>query len=63
MVAPKVVIVGGGIGGVNAAQSLAGFADVTVIDRSDQWHSSVMSILDLGHSCLCILDIGVATML
>ena len=33
MAAPKVVIVGGGIGGVNAAQQLADFADVTLIDR------------------------------
>ena len=33
MAAPKVVIVGGGIGGVTAAQQLEGFADVTLIDR------------------------------
>lgn len=35
MPAPKVVIVGGGVGGVAAAQQLAKlkFADVTVIDR------------------------------
>ena len=35
MAAPKIVIVGGGIGGVSAAQQLAkaNFADVTVIDR------------------------------
>ena len=34
MAAPKVVVVGGGIGGVTAAQQLEGFADVTLIDRS-----------------------------
>lgn len=33
MTALKVVIVGGGIGGVTAAQQLEGFADVTLIDR------------------------------
>ncbi len=35
MAAPRVVIVGGGVGGVSAAQQLAkaNFADVTVIDR------------------------------
>ena len=37
MAPPRVVIVGGGIGGVTAAQQLAGFADVTLIDRQDQW--------------------------
>jgi len=35
MAAPRVVIVGGGVGGVSAAQQLAkaNFANVTVIDR------------------------------
>ncbi len=35
MAAPRVVVVGGGVGGVSAAQQLAkaNFADVTVIDR------------------------------
>lgn len=34
MASPKIVVVGGGIGGVTAAQPLEGFADVTLIDRS-----------------------------
>lgn len=42
MAAPKVVIVGGGIGGVNAAQQLEGFADVTLIDRYGRWLCSGM---------------------
>jgi len=35
MAAPRVVIIGGGVGGVSAAQQLAkaNFANVTVIDR------------------------------
>lgn len=38
---PRVIIVGGGVGGVSAAQQLAkaNFADVTVIDRYDD-HAS-----------------------
>ncbi|DBA66203.1 hypothetical protein WJX79_004881 [Trebouxia sp. C0005] len=37
MAVPRVIIVGGGVGGVSAAQQLAkaNFADVTVIDRRD----------------------------
>ena len=42
MAAPKVVIVGGGIGGVSAAQQLEGFADVTLIDRYGHWLCSGM---------------------
>jgi NADH dehydrogenase FAD-containing subunit len=30
---PRVVIVGGGQGGVNVAQGLVGAADVTLVDR------------------------------
>lgn len=34
MALPKVVVVGGGPGGVSAAQTLAGSAEITVIERS-----------------------------
>ena len=48
MAAPRVIIVGGGVGGVSAAQQLAkaNFADVTVIDRCDD------------HAIVCIMSIG-----
>lgn len=65
MAAPKIVIVGGGVGGVSAAQQLAkaNFADVTVIDRSVMLRAKfccvyrVSGAFDGGRlRCLCALQ-------
>lgn len=62
MAAPKIVIVGGGVGGVSAAQQLAkaNFADVTVVDRSVTIICSVHRVsgaFDGGClRCLCALQ-------
>ncbi len=55
MAAPRVVIVGGGVGGVSAAQQLAkaNFADVRVIDRYDDHADVCMMATAPGSFELC----------
>lgn len=63
MALPKVVVVGGGPGGVSAAQSLAGSADVTLIERQvfTQVDTQPHEAFVLPESCLSLVSFSTFT--